>query len=70
MLASMTSEPGIRKVKRRLAVRAPHPETPEGRLKLLRFYYAQNLERLRAVKERYDPENRLDFEMGIPPGSE
>lgn len=48
----------------------PHPETREGRLKLLRFYYAQNLERLRAIKERYDPENRLDFEMGIPPGSE
>ena len=44
----------------------PNPETAEGRKALLRYYYAGNLERLIAIKRKYDPENFFTFQMGIP----
>ncbi len=44
----------------------PDPETPAGRLKLLRFYYGGNLDALIGIKSEWDPDNVLDFEMGIP----
>ena len=34
---------------------------------LLRYYYGDNLEGLIAVKFQYDRDNRLAFELGIPP---
>ncbi len=44
----------------------PNPETPEGRLQLLEIYYQENLEKLRGIKTKYDPENIFDFGMSIP----
>jgi hypothetical protein len=43
-----------------------HPNTPEGRKELLRYYYKDNLEKLIAVKKQYDEGNFFDFDMGIP----
>lgn len=40
--------------------------TPEGRKKLLQYYYANNLDALIEFKAKYDPDNFFDFEMGIP----
>lgn len=45
----------------------PDPDTPEGRIALLRYYYAQNLEQLMRTKEKYDPGYFFDFGMSIPP---
>ncbi|MEL7020766.1 MAG: FAD-binding oxidoreductase [Bacteroidota bacterium] len=45
------------------------PNTLEGRLALLRAYYADKLGRLRAVKEQYDPDYFFDFGMSIPPAN-
>jgi len=42
-------------------------ETPKGRLDLLRHYYGNNLDKLRAVKSAYDADNLFEFEMSIPP---
>ena len=44
----------------------PNPDTPDGREKLLAYYYAGNLAQLVGVKQQYDPLNAFDFEMGIP----
>lgn len=41
-------------------------ETPDGKLRLLRYYYGKNLDRLRLVKSKYDPRNRFSFEMSLP----
>ena len=44
-----------------------NPETPEGRLKLLRIYYGEkNLQKLRKHKTAFDAENLFEFEMSIP----
>lgn len=43
-----------------------HPNTPQGRKELLRYYYKDNLEKLIAVKKQYDPGSFFDFDMGIP----
>jgi len=44
----------------------PDRDLAPDRLDLLRFCYAQTLEKLIRIKAGYDPENRFDFEMGIP----
>lgn len=41
--------------------------TLEGRLALLKYYYADNLQELRDIKKRVDSKNRFNFEMSIPP---
>lgn len=41
-------------------------KTPEGKLELLRHYYGDNLEKLRAVKSEYDAGNLFEFGMSIP----
>jgi len=44
-----------------------NPETPEGRLELLKIYYgSDNLKGLQATKLIYDIHNLFDFEMSIP----
>lgn len=44
-----------------------HPETPEGRIELLKIYYGEeNLNYLHEVKSTYDRHNVFDFEMSIP----
>jgi FAD/FMN-containing dehydrogenase len=43
------------------------PDTPEGRIDLLKIYYAENFPRLRDIKRQYDRYNFFDFGMGIPP---
>lgn len=40
--------------------------TLEGRLKLLTYYYGDNLDKLQEIKKQYDPDTVFDFEMGIP----
>ncbi len=40
---------------------------PEGRLKLLEHYYAGNLDKLREIKTKVDPNNVFDFPMGLLP---
>jgi hypothetical protein len=42
-------------------------DSDRQRLELLEFYYGLNLPDLRKIKAKYDPENRFDFGMGIPP---
>ncbi|MGE5323035.1 MAG: FAD-dependent oxidoreductase [Actinomycetota bacterium] len=44
----------------------PNPDTPDGRKALLKYYYADNLDRLIGIKQNYDPKNFFNFEMGIP----
>lgn len=44
--------------------------TSKGKLELLSYYYAQNLDQLRKVKKRVDPEDRFNFEMSIPPAED
>lgn len=39
----------------------------EKRLRLLRYYYGENLDKLRNVKHLYDPEEFFSFKLGIPP---
>ena len=46
-----------------------YPETADGRLKLLKYYYGENLDQLRKVKSTYDPDNHFEFQMSIPPVS-
>lgn len=44
-----------------------HPETPEGRLELLKIYYGvNNLEDLQSIKFKYDKENLFHFAMSVP----
>ena len=43
-----------------------NPETPEGRLALLEYYYGKNLPKLREVKSAYDANNLFEFGMSIP----
>lgn len=41
---------------------------PDRNLKdYLKVYYGDNVEKLRCVKQKYDPNNRFQFEQGIPP---
>lgn len=42
-----------------------NPESPEGREKLLKYYYGKNLARLQKVKQEYDPENFFEFRMSL-----
>lgn len=44
--------------------------TSDGKLELLGYYYAQNLDELRKVKQAIDPEDKFNFEMSIPPAKE
>jgi hypothetical protein len=44
----------------------PDKDLAPERKDLLRYYYAGNLEKLIAIKAKYDPGNFFDFEMGIP----
>jgi FAD/FMN-containing dehydrogenase len=44
----------------------PADDTPD---RTLAAYGPERFERLRAVKRRYDPENRLRFNFNIPPGT-
>ncbi|MES2774013.1 MAG: FAD-binding protein [Bacteroidota bacterium] len=41
-------------------------ETKDGLLKLLEFYYADNLNPLRLIKDKYDKDGLFSFGMGIP----
>ena len=45
----------------------PNPNTPEGRLDLLKIYYGENMARLRTIKRDHDPNNWFQFPMSIPP---
>ena len=39
----------------------------EGRMELLKHYFGKNMERLRAAKTQFDPDNLFDFGMGLLP---
>ena len=41
--------------------------TEKGRLELLKYYYGENLDRLRAAKTAFDKDNLFDFAMGLLP---
>lgn len=43
-----------------------NPQTPQGRLPLLRHYYGENLPKLMAIKTKYDAHNFFEFGMSIP----
>ncbi len=44
-----------------------NPNTAEGKLELLKFYYGDNLPKLRQVKTQYDKAELFEFAMSIPP---
>ena len=44
-----------------------NPGTPEGKIELLSYYYATNLDRLRKTKRKYDPDDFFNWQMSIPP---
>ncbi len=44
----------------------PKPDTPDGGIKLLEYYYGKNLDRLREIKVKYDLKNLFSFGMSIP----
>lgn len=44
----------------------PNPDAPDGRIKLLEYFYGKNLHRLRKIKSKYDPKNLFSFGMSIP----
>jgi len=43
-----------------------NPNTPEGKLELLSYYYGDSLAKLREVKSAYDSKNLFVFGMSIP----
>ena len=45
---------------------ASSTDTEDGKVALMRYYYARNLEPLMHIKRIYDPNNFFDFPMSIP----
>ena len=46
-----------------------NPNTPEGKLELLKFYYSDNLPKLQQIKTQYDKAELFEFGMSIPPSN-
>jgi len=45
----------------------PSGDEKADKIRLLRYYYGNNLDRLREIKAKYDPHNFFSFGMSIPP---
>ncbi len=45
----------------------PDQNETERKLEILKHYYGENLDQLRKNKANYDPDNRFNFELSIPP---
>jgi hypothetical protein len=43
---------------------------PAAVLKLLKIYYGKNLDQLRKIKKKYDPNNVFNFPLSIPPADQ